>query len=93
MNNFINEIVELSKIPINEISSDFKLIMIGHRVVYVSNFKKIIEYGSSAINIKTKSGVCSVCGSNLSIVQINKGELIIKGEIDCCGDMEMYEKK
>ena len=93
MNNYFEEIINICKIPINEITNELKVIMVGNRIIYISNFKKIIEYGSNKISLKTKHSNYDIVGNELVIAQINKSELVIKGNINACGVNLNYENK
>ena len=81
MNNFIEELSDIIKLPFNEISKDSKVVMIGNKVLYVSNFIKILDYSSEKLSLKVYKNYLEIAGSNLIISQINKGEIIVKGNI------------
>ena len=42
MNNYIEELFNICKIPLTELTNELKVIIIGDKIVYISNFKKII---------------------------------------------------
>ncbi|MBE5738457.1 MAG: hypothetical protein E7354_01840 [Clostridiales bacterium] len=92
MIHYIKEIVELCGLPFNEVLGDIKIIQVGTKVLYVGNYRKIINYGSSKIDLKIKNNVLHIVGENLIIKQINKNEMMISGHISlvAVGD---YEKK
>ncbi|MBE5736404.1 MAG: hypothetical protein E7356_03505 [Clostridiales bacterium] len=81
MNNFIQEIVDTCKLPFGEISKDFKIIWIGIGSLYICNYRKLVDYNTDRIVISTAYGAIEVVGDNLVLRQINKGEMIVSGEI------------
>ena len=83
MNNFIEELSNIVKLPFNEISKDFKIICVSNKILYISNFIKILDYTNEKIIIKVKKNQnVEVFGCDLCIGQINKKELVIKGNIE-----------
>lgn len=84
MDNYISELVSICKLPYDEILKDYKVIMLGDSAIYICNFKKIIDYSQTKVVLKTKKNSLEICGSNLKINQINKGEIIISGKIFSC---------
>lgn len=93
MNNYINELASVCKLPFNEVLNDFKIIQIGSRVIYVSNYIKIIDYSVEKVVLKIKNNTFEINGSDLFISQINKKEIVIKGNISSCGLGVINEKK
>ena len=81
MNNFLQELSEIIRLPFNEINKDFKLIMISNQIVYISNYIKIIDYTSERLVLKIYKNIIEISGSNLYISQINKNEIVLKGNI------------
>lgn len=81
MNNFIQEIVDTCKLPFGEISKDFKIIWIGIKSLYICNYRKLVDYNTNRIVISTLRGVVEVMGEELVLRQINKGEMVVSGEI------------
>ena len=81
MENYLNEIVSACKLPFSEVLSEFKVVQIGQKVIYICNFKKILDYSCNRIVLKAVKDVIEVVGSDLVISQIEKNEIIIKGEI------------
>lgn len=94
MNNFASELCDIAKLPFNEITSDYKIIMLSNKVLHLCNFIKVLDYTSSKIVIKVKkTKSIDIIGENLQICQINKSELIIKGIIQYVDFGENNEKK
>lgn len=94
MNNLIEELLDIAKLPFNEISKDFKLVVLSDKVLHISNFLKILDYSNEIIEIKVKKTKnIAIVGENLQICQINKKELIIKGHICSIELGEINEKK
>lgn len=60
--------------PLIEIVSNFR--------VLVENHMGVTEYGESVIQVKVKFGSVCVCGSNLELALMTKGQLVITGCIE-----------
>ena len=84
MNNYIRELVEICKLPFNEVINDYKIIQLGSKVIYVSNFIKIVDYSSERIVLKVKNNLIEIKGIDLKIKQLNKSEILLKGSIHSC---------
>lgn len=81
MINYIREIVGVCKLPFDEIIKEYKIIQLGSRIIYISNFIKIIDYSDERLVLKVKNGLLEIKANNLKIQQLNKGEIVLKGKI------------
>lgn len=81
MDNFVGEILSVCKLPFEEINKDFKVIQLGRRAIYVCNYLKILDYSDDRILLKISKGKLQISGEGLFISQINKKEIIAKGNI------------
>lgn len=54
----------------------------GKNVIYVENYKGIIEYGKCCIKIQTKVCRVTFIGKNLEIVYYTNVDMKIKGDIE-----------
>jgi sporulation protein YqfC len=79
LNNYIKELIEICKLPYDEITHNYKIIQLGGKCIYVSNFKKIIDYMPSKIVLKIPYNTLEICGTDMMIEQINKNEILIRG--------------
>ncbi len=94
MNNFVEELCGISKLPFNEITKDYKIIMLSNKSLYLCNFIRVLDYSDTKIVVKLKKvKSLEITGENLQICQINKSELIIKGYINLIDFGENNEKK
>lgn len=94
MDNFEEELTMVAQLPFNEITKDYKLIMLSNKVLYLCNFIKILDYSDSKIVIKVKKMKClTITGEDLQICQINIREIVIKGIIFICDFGENNENK
>jgi len=93
MENYIREMVDICKLPFKEINNDFKVVQIGRSVIYISNYKKIIDYSDNKIVLKIKGNTLEIEGCSLQISQMNKNEIIIKGVINKFGMGIIDEEK
>ena len=82
MDNYFNEIIGAVKLPFNEINKDTKIMLVGNKVLYVSNYIKILDYSTERIVVKVYKNILEILGQNISISQINRGEMIIKGTLN-----------
>lgn len=82
MDNYFNEIIGAVKLPFNEINKDTKIMLVGNKVLYVSNYIKILDYSTERIVVKVYKNILEILGQNISISQINKREMIIKGTLN-----------
>lgn len=92
MENYIREIIDVCKLPFNEINKDIKVVQIGTGTIYICNFKKIIDYSVEKIVLKCHRGVLEILGNGLSIAMINKREIVINGYIKSFGSEVDSEK-
>ena len=64
----------LPRLPLVEIAGD-------HRVL-IENHLGVIAYGTEQICVKVTYGVLAVCGCNLELARMTKGQLVVSGRID-----------
>lgn len=81
MENFISELTEVCKLPFLETFKDFKVIQLGTKGIYVSNFQKLIDYSVNKIVLKVPTNTLEISGNNLKINQMNKREIVVAGKI------------
>ena len=55
--------------------------IVDHCRVLIENHRGVTEYGQAMIRVKVKFGSICVCGSNLELARMTKGQLIISGTI------------
>ena len=84
MVNYIKELIDICKLPFDEVVNDFKIIQLGSGIIYISNFIKIIDYSMQSVVLKVKNNILEIKGINIKIVQLNKNEIVLKGEIYSC---------
>ena len=56
--------------------------IIDHSRVLIENHKGVSEYGKDMIRVKVKFGSVCVCGGDLELLRMTKGQLVIRGNID-----------
>ncbi len=78
---FLDEISKLTGLPINETFSEYKLINIGGKVLYVQNYLKLLVYNKNQIVLKIKSNEINVEGESLKILELESNSILIKGNI------------
>ncbi len=64
----------------NEIVLNVPLItIVGKNKIVIENFKNIAQYSNEIIKINTSSGIFKIAGKNLSLKELNKNKILIKG--------------
>lgn len=58
-----------------------RLILTGHRELYIENYRGILEYTDTLIRIATSSKNVKVCGNALGIKSIASEEITLEGNI------------
>lgn len=81
MYSFLEEISNMSGLPLNLINDGFRVINLSNRAVYVEGFKSLIDVDSSEIGIKLKKGIIKLNGDNLRIKNMNLQTLLVVGDI------------
>lgn len=81
MFNYLDELYELSDCKASDFIDKFKLIMLSNSVIYVSGFLKVLSYSSELIVLKVKSDELNIEGKNMDIKSLDKGEIIVKGNV------------
>ena len=59
-----------------------RLLLTGHRELFIENYRGILEYGTDALRIATSGKTVRVCGSALTIKSIASEEITLEGNID-----------
>lgn len=75
----VNEI--FNSLDMSITSNEYRYYNIGGKAVYIENFIKIIAFSKEEIILKLKKGMFKVIGSELKIVELNKGSMLISGSI------------
>ena len=94
MENYIKEIINICRLPFNEITTDFKIIWLGNNIIYVCNYKKLLDYSQEHIMLKVNKTTLEIEGNDIAIKQMNRGEIVITGKFNsiCLGD-KRFERK
>ena len=82
MHGFLEEYSNILKLPINEISKDFKIILVGGKVIEIINYIKILTYSSAFVCLKIVNNEINIEGSNLIIKELSKKDMVISGNIN-----------
>ena len=64
----------IPRLPLVEIMNDQR--------VLIENHQGVVEYGANQISVRVKFGAVTVCGCNLELARMMKGQLIVTGRID-----------
>lgn len=73
---------ELTDIPLYMQKNVSRITIIGASNIFIEQYESVIDYFNHYIRIKCFDIEVIVEGKNLNIDEINKDELIIKGDID-----------
>lgn len=93
MENYLSEIIHICKLPLEELIKDFKAVQIGRRAIYICNYNRIIDYSLNKIVLKSHENTLEVSGDNLQISQLNKKEIVIRGDIYFFGTGVVNDEK
>lgn len=85
MDNLINEIIDICKLPFDEVGKKFKVVQVGENIIYISNYMKLLDYSLNKIALKVKKDILEINGENLKISLMNKKEIVINGKINSFG--------
>lgn len=78
---WVLDMMESFEIP-KETVLDVPIIsLVGNREIVIENFISIIEYGESAIRLKTQCGEFAIEGKNLEARSMDSEHIQIKGQI------------
>ena len=77
-----NKLVLAADLPDEPIPGLPLVEIVDNRRVLIENHKGVNEYGRTMIRVKVKYGSICVCGQNLELARMNKGQLIISGMIE-----------
>ena len=93
MNNLINEMVNICGLPYSEVNKYPKIVQIGNKLIYINNFLRIIDYSSTRLLLKIKNNFFEILGEDFEIKQLNKGEILVTGNILSSSFGALYGKK
>ena len=81
MINFIDEFAKLIDVPFDEVIKDYSYLVVGGRIIYITNYLKIVTYSLTDISLKVKGGVLHISGSDLTLKELDKHSITIIGNI------------
>ena len=64
----------IPRLPLVEIMNDQR--------VLIENHWGVVEYGTTQISVNVRFGTVTICGCNLELARMMKGQLIVTGRID-----------
>ena len=82
MQGFLEEYSNILKLPLNELSKDFKVILVGGKIIEILNYIKILTYNENYICLKILNNELNIDGSCLIIKELSKKDMIISGNIN-----------
>ena len=78
---FLEDISNMSGLPLSVINGGFRVINLSNKAVYIEGFTGLIDVDSSEIGIKLKKGIIKLNGDNLKIKNMNTETLLVVGDI------------
>lgn len=78
----ISNIDKILEIPVEIVSNEAKISMVGFSELLIENYKGIIEYEEFFIKVNTISGVININGFNLKLNQMTEDEILVTGKIE-----------
>lgn len=76
---------EISKKAVKFKYAPYKVILSSNKFAFVEGQLGIILCSDKLIKMKVKNGYLSISGTNLSVKDLDKGEILIQGNIDNVG--------
>ena len=86
----INEILE---IPVEVVSQEPKITILGFKEVLIENYKAILEYEEFYIKINTHTGVININGFNLKLKEMTDDDIMVLGKIDSIDFEEISDEE
>lgn len=80
MYNILKELCQITDVSYEEINNQPKIFWY-YGVLVINEYRRLLTYTSENIIVSTKKNRLNIEGFNISIKQISKNELIIKGDI------------
>ena len=93
-NNKVKKLSKLDKLfemPIEVITNDTKITIIGFNEMLIENYKGILEYEDFFIRINSNSGIININGFNLHLNQMTEDDIVVSGRIESL-DFESIEE-
>ncbi len=82
MKNRLNKINEFLEMPEEITTNKPKITILGFEELVIENYKNILEYEEIFIKINTHIGAININGFGLKLIQMNKDDIMITGQID-----------
>ncbi len=79
---FLEELYEVAGVKKTEFNDKYKLCMLGGKILYVSNYIRILSYSTEALILKVKDNELNIEGVAINIKQLSGKEIIITGHIN-----------
>lgn len=79
---FLDELSKAVGLPINEAYSDYKIVNVAGKAIYVQNYLKLLSYSTEQITLKLKTNNLVIEGTDLKIVELSNKNILIKGLIN-----------
>lgn len=86
----VNEILE---IPLEVVSQEPKITIMGFKEVLIENYKAILEYEEFYIKINTYTGVININGFNLKLKEMTDDDIMVLGKIDSIDFEEISDEQ
>lgn len=86
----INEILE---IPLEVVSQEPKITIMGFKEVLIENYKAILEYEEFYIKVNTHTGVININGFNLKLKEMTDDDIMVLGKIDSIDFEEITDEQ
>lgn len=81
MINYLKEIIDTCKLPIDEMSSTASYTCIGAKAIVINNYLKILSYSNTHIVLKVKDDELVIEGRDITIKELSRKDICITGTI------------
>jgi len=79
MISYINEILDMAKLPLDEIKNKVTISCVGGNILVINNYIKILSYSIKRIVLKIKDNELIVEGDNITIKQLDNRDISLVG--------------
>lgn len=81
-NRRVDKINEMLEIPVEVMSNEPKITILGFKKVLIENYKSILEYEEFYVKINTYMGAININGFNLKLKEMTDDDIMVLGKID-----------
>ena len=62
-------------------SFNYRIINLGGKSLYIEGIKYVVSLSETEILLQLKSGILTICGTNMKVKYLDKSTCVVNGEI------------